>query len=93
MSALGTEERIANISIPFLVIHALDDPLISWRTLGNPDEIINSGNGHVMMLLTRAGGHVGWPLGMNPKLDKWKWMNDRTYEFVSALDRVKKNLT
>ena len=67
--------RIGNVSIPLLIVHALDDPLISWRTMGNdPQGLVNSvgkrgegrggggvggGGGNVALLLTKSGGHVG----------------------------------
>ena len=63
MSAMGDSTyvevangRIENIAIPMCVIHALDDPLITWRTLGKPDEVVKSGSGMVIMLVSRAGG-------------------------------------
>ena len=56
--------RIANVSIPFCVLHALDDPLVTWRTMGHdPESLVNTGSGYLMMVLTKTGGHVGWPLG------------------------------
>ena len=53
--------RIANVSIPFVVLQALDDPLVGWRTIGteNAQGLADSGSGNVMLLLTKAGGHVG----------------------------------
>lgn len=53
--------RIANVSIPFVVLQALDDPLVGWRTIGteNPQGLADSGLGNIMLLLTKAGGHVG----------------------------------
>jgi hypothetical protein len=52
--------RIANVSIPFAVLQALDDPLVGWRTLGTNDlqGLADSGSGNVMLVLTKAGGHV-----------------------------------
>lgn len=52
--------RIANVAIPFAVLQALDDPLVGWRTIGtnNPQKLADSGNGNVILLLTKAGGHV-----------------------------------
>lgn len=87
---MGEPNRISQVSVPFLVIQALDDPLISWRTLGDPKEVVNSGSGNIMMLLTKSGGHVGWPLGMNPKAHGWKWMNNCASDFVVSLHHVKK---
>eukprot|EP00985_Skeletonema_marinoi_P009284 scaffold4312_cov84-Skeletonema_marinoi.AAC.1 len=80
--------RIANTSIPFAVLQALDDPLVGWRTIGTdkPQELVDSGNGNVMLLLTKAGGHVGWPLGLNPAANSWKWMSDSVRDFALAVD-------
>lgn len=89
MSAMGEPGRIENVSVPLLVIHALDDPLITWRTMGSPEDVVSSGNGFVMMLLTKTGGHVGWPLGMNPAERGWEWMNDRVAGFVNSFDSVR----
>lgn len=78
---------IQNLAIPHLVIYALDDPIVHWRTLGtyNPTELVKSGSGFLMMLLTQRGGHVGWPLGMNPKINGWKWMSDAVKDFVEGV--------
>ena len=53
--------RIANVSIPFVVLQALDDPLVGWRTIGteNAQGLADSGSGNVMLLLTKGGEHVG----------------------------------
>ena len=52
--------RIANVSIPFAVLQALDDPLVGWRTVGtnDPQGLVESGSGNIMLVLTKAGGHV-----------------------------------
>ncbi len=52
--------RIANVSIPFAVLQALDDPLVGWRTIGtdDPQGLVDSGSGNVLLVLTKAGGHV-----------------------------------
>lgn len=51
--------RIANTSVPFAVLQALDDPLVGWRTIGTdrPQQLVDSGKGNIMLLLTKAGGH------------------------------------
>jgi hypothetical protein len=86
--------RIANTSIPFAVLQALDDPLVGWRTVGTdrPQSLVDSGNGNIMLLLTKAGGHVGWPLGLNPKANSWKWMSDSVNDFALAVDESMKKL-
>ena len=77
-----TAGRIGQVSIPFCVLHALDDPLTTWRAIGHdPSRLVNSGSGYIMMILTGSGGHVGWPLGLNPSKHGWKFMV-RIYTFV-----------
>jgi hypothetical protein len=83
--------KIHTVSIPLLIVHALDDPLITYRaTCQNngflhPTNIVKTGKGNVMILITKAGGHVGWPLGMIPTIDKWKWMSDVVMSFGQAV--------
>lgn len=82
--------RIADVSIPFCVVHALDDPLTTWRTMGHdPDRLVGTGNGNIMMLLTDAGGHVGWPLALNPSRDGWKFMNNVASGFVNSVNSAR----
>jgi predicted alpha/beta-fold hydrolase len=82
--------RIANVSIPFCVLHALDDPLTTWRTAGkDPFKLVNSGSGQIMLLLTKSGGHVGFPMGLNPQKNGWKFMNDAVSSFVKSVDSAK----
>ena len=69
----NTKYKIHNISIPLLVVQALDDPLITWKaTVQNtgfmhPMNLVNNtssreltgGNSNLLVLLTKSGGHVG----------------------------------
>ena len=86
--------RIGNVSIPFVVLQALDDPIVGWRTVGtsNPQNLVDSGFGNVMLLLTKAGGHVGWPIGLNPSESSWKWMNNAARDFVIATDIARREI-
>eukprot|EP00978_Attheya_sp_CCMP212_P041552 scaffold239594_cov67-Attheya_sp.AAC.3 len=88
------ESQISQVAIPFCVLHALDDPLVSWRTivpppLKDPQLLAESGSGHLLLLLTKGGGHVGWPLGMLPHVHTWKWMNDAAQHFVHSVHTVR----
>jgi hypothetical protein len=85
MSAMGdwwsSEKpgRIADVSIPLCVIHALDDPLISWRAvvgIDEPETVVSTGNGYLMVLLTKSGGHVGKNAWNN-----WTYLN---LSFISS---------
>ena len=88
--------KIHDVSIPLLVVHAFDDPLITWRaTIQNsgfmhPENLVKSGSGNLMLLLTKAGGHVGWALGLWPTTYKWKWMSDVVMSFALSVDEAKK---
>jgi predicted alpha/beta-fold hydrolase len=89
--------RIANVSIPLCILSALDDPLITWKAVAandgmrHPSNLVQTGTGNLIMLLTKAGGHVGWPLGMNPGLEKWRWMNGAVQTFADAFEKVKEH--
>ena len=92
---LPDNARIHQIAIPFCVVHALDDPLVTWRTVAANDGLLHPANltsnirsGNLLIVLTKAGGHVGWPLGILPFVDQWKWMNNLAMSFVTAVDNV-----
>ncbi|GAX21596.1 hypothetical protein FisN_29Hh030 [Fistulifera solaris] len=69
--AIAPHRRIHNISIPFLVLQALDDPLITWKTVASndgwkhPANLTRTGSGNLFLLLTKRGGHVGWCVLVN----------------------------
>lgn len=92
---LDNNGKIQTISIPMLIVHAYDDPLVTWRAtcqnegFMHPENLANSGSGNVMLLLTKGGGHVGWPLGWMPSSEKWRWMSDVAMSFASALSQAK----
>eukprot|EP00934_Nitzschia_sp_Nitz4_P008632 Nitzschia sp. Nitz4//scaffold74_size92883//53864//58924//NITZ4_004827-RA/size92883-augustus-gene-0.6-mRNA-1//1//CDS//3329557607//8622//frame0 len=83
--------KIHSVSIPLCVVQAMDDPLISWRATAqnegfmHPSNLVQSGTGNVMILLTKAGGHVGWPMGWNSPSQKWCWMSDVAKSFGDAV--------
>ncbi len=65
---------------------SVDDPLTTHRTMGqDPERLVKTGSGHTMMLLTASGGHVGWPLGLNPAIEGWRWMNNAVSGFVNSV--------
>ncbi|KAL7541916.1 hypothetical protein ACHAXR_011674 [Thalassiosira sp. AJA248-18] len=85
------EGRISNVSIPLLCIQALDDVVGYWKTFHDPTKVSKSGDGNTVLLFTRTGGHVGWPLGWNPAVDGWRWMSDAASSFAESVDRVRRN--
>lgn len=79
--------RIANVSIPLLTVNALDDPVGYWGCALDPAKVSKSGKGNIIVLLTQKGGHVGWPLSMNPGKEGWKWMSDVASSFVESVSQ------
>ena len=94
--ARKTQKHSRNISIPLLVVHALDDPLITWRTVAANDGAMHPKNltagTSLFLLLTKRGGHVGWPVGWLPTVERWRWMSDVSSNFVEAVARAKQLL-
>lgn len=83
--------KIHSVAIPFCVLHALDDPLVTWKATADnegfmhPNNLVRTGSGYLMILFTKAGGHVGWPLGVFPFRRKWKWMSNVATSFGQAV--------
>ena len=88
--------KISNVSIPLCVLNALDDPISTWRTVAategqmRPDRLVKSGQGNLLLLLTRTGGHVGWPLGWGAPKRKLEFMSEAVAEFTDAVRKAKK---
>jgi hypothetical protein len=90
--------KIHNVSIPLCVLHSFDDPIATWRTVAEnegfmrPDNLVSTGTGNLLLLLTRTGGHVGWPLGWLPFRRNWEFMNEAAATFVESVARAKAEL-
>jgi hypothetical protein len=91
-SMMTNSKKISSLSIPFLVLQALDDPVSSWRCnadntgVGHPHQLVQlGGGGNLVILLTKTGGHVGWPLGWWPSHHNWKFMSTVASGFVNAI--------
>mmetsp|Transcript_21058 Transcript_21058/g.37889 ORF Transcript_21058/g.37889 Transcript_21058/m.37889 type:complete len:121 (-) Transcript_21058:415-777(-) len=97
MIPLENHGKIHNVSVPLLVVHAFDDPLVTVRATSqnegfmHPKNLVKTGKGNLILLLTKAGGHVGWPLGLVPTAEKWKWMSDVAMSFAQSVSSAKKN--
>lgn len=55
-----------------------------------PTNLTKTGSGNLVLLLTKRGGHVGWPLGWKPQDHNWQWMSDAASSFVNAIVLSKK---
>jgi predicted alpha/beta-fold hydrolase len=89
----GKEGRIANVSIPLCMVQSLDDPVGTWRSFHDPQKVAATGTGSTLILFTRTGGHVGWPLGMNPRIHGWSWMGSVAASFVDAIRQALTDVT
>lgn len=88
----GSRDR--HVAIPLLILYAMDDPLSSWQVnVANdpesplyPSRLVRQEKmKNLVVLLTKKGGHVGWPTGWFPH--NWEFMNTVVAQgFVSAFD-------
>jgi len=90
--------RIHNVSIPLCVMHAFDDPIATWRGVAanegflHPNNLVRSGQGNILLLLTERGGHVGWPVGWFSFQNDWQFMSEAASSFVEAVARSQQEL-
>ena len=90
--------RILNVSIPLCVLHALDDPIATWRGntanqgLMHPENLVRLGKGNVLLLLSAKGGHVGWPVGWLSPRYGWQFMSEAAGSFVEAVARAQQEM-
>ena len=75
--ATSSIRRLGSVKIPLLLINAMDDPVVSEK--GYPLEDIEKINQNVIMIVTNAGGHLGWFTGLHPK----RWYLNPTIEFLN----------
>ena len=88
MSAAGAGDaaglaKLARGRAPLLAVHARDDPITAFETTLAPK--IAAAAENVLLLVTKHGGHIGWPLGWRPAEKRWKFMGDVTMEFANAV--------
>ena len=76
--------RMGDISVPFAILSALDDPIVCEKCLGDPTRISKVAGGNIFYILSKRGGHVGFPLDPVPT-EKWRWMNEAILNFVEAV--------
>lgn len=87
MSAGGSSneegiKRLQGVKIPLLTVHAIDDPIAIFE-VALADKIEKTDN--VMLLATKHGGHIGWPTGMFPSVNRWNFMIDLAMEYAELV--------
>ena len=73
--------KARHVAIPLLAVHACDDPIVDSTTY---DTAIGCGNDNLWFLITRHGGHIGWPEGTSPRRHGWRYMREVAWEFSAA---------
>lgn len=68
---------MARVSVPTLIVHAQDDPIIPFSSFRDP---AITGNPHVVLLAPRHGGHVGFVGDGTGGEDRF-WAENRIVEF------------
>ena len=69
---------IPHISVPYLMLNSLDDPLIPPHTIAYSECLSNA---NIIMAVTEYGGHNGWFEGLRSH-------NDHSYSEKLALDWI-----
>ncbi|CAM9293233.1 unnamed protein product [Ectocarpus fasciculatus] len=96
-NSVPATQHYEDLRIPLLAVHAADDPIVHADTHPRPgteDEGGNSfskkgSNSSFISLVTTTGGHVGWPVGIFPWINRWVFQNSVTLEFCEAVHKVK----
>ncbi|GLC37167.1 hypothetical protein PLESTB_000987200 [Pleodorina starrii] len=73
-------EALMNVRTPLLCLSALDDPIIDPSLLRHA-EAAAAANPHVLLAVTRRGGHLGWISGWAGR----SWMMDVITQFVESV--------
>ncbi|WP_333874642.1 hydrolase [Methylobacter sp.] len=73
----SSRQYLKSISVPTLLIQAVDDPFMTTEVLPGPNEI----SPYVHLELTKHGGHVGFISGLIPFKPEY-WLEQRIPEFL-----------
>lgn len=72
----SSQSYLVNITTPTLIIHSVDDPMLSIKSVPNSSHIST----HVDLEITQKGGHVGFISGKNPFKPIF-WLEKRIPEY------------
>lgn len=76
----SSRQFLKSITVPTLVIHAIDDPFMTKDVLPAMDELLPN----VHLEITEGGGHVGFISGKNPFKPIY-WLDQRIPHFLLSL--------
>jgi hypothetical protein len=66
--SLGCTDSVSDVSVPMLVAHAKDDPIVPLDAI--PVDLLKQ-NPNIITMITDMGGHTGWLQGLNPMGPSW----------------------
>ncbi len=75
----SSRQYLKSITVPTLLIQAVDDPFMTKEVLPDPNEI----SACVQLEFTRHGGHVGFISGSTPFRPQY-WLEQRIPEFLTG---------
>ena len=75
----GKQNRVA---VPLLCVQAQNDTAVDVNSM---DVSIPESNPNIMFVVTKSGGHCGWPLGMWPIARGHERQTSFVIDFVDAL--------
>jgi hypothetical protein len=79
--ASSSRLKIAEVGVPLLVVQASDDPIAVKEAV--PREAIRK-NGHVVLVETETGGHLGWTAGAEAPFGS-PWPDVGAMQFIEAV--------
>ncbi|CAM9157366.1 unnamed protein product [Chrysoparadoxa australica] len=83
----GCGGKLKRLTTPMLAVHAMDDPIMSATGALVKDSLAAE---TLTVLLTKTGGHVGFPVGWNPVKKKWSWMSGLALDYCETVVQLKK---
>jgi len=81
--AISPRPHLSKIAIPTLLVHAEDDPVISYSTMPFQDLRRNP---KLYVAVTKRGGHIGWGSG---GLGAGAWTDSMAAHFMQATSRTR----
>lgn len=77
--AASSRQYLSNIKTPTLIIHALDDPMMTSSVVPTSNEL----SSHITFELSSKGGHVGFIAGSVPGKPQY-WLDQRIPQFLQT---------
>lgn len=84
--SLGCKESVGDVSVPMLVGHARDDPIVPMDAL--PLSALKE-NKNIITMITSMGGHTGWLQGLNPMGPSW--FDDVALEWIFNVEQMRQS--